>query len=150
MIAGFTIPTIAIAALLAFCRIGGCFLLMPGLSSARVPMQIRLFVALAATGGLLIHLWDQIVPFASREPEILAPMVLSELLIGGLIVQVIGFSIAVMVAPHTEVTVEGVVDEGDRMVMLMALLGFGLGSVFSLIAVIGFGVMLGMRAHNRG
>ena len=75
---------------------------------------------------------------------------LAYLLIGGLIVQVIGFSIAVMVAPHTEVTVEGVVDEGDRMVVLMALLGFGLGSVFSLIAVIGFGVMLGMRAHNRG
>ena len=37
---------------------------MPGLSSARVPIQIRLFVAVAVTGALLIHLWDQIVPFA--------------------------------------------------------------------------------------
>jgi hypothetical protein len=34
--------------------------------------------------------------------------------------------------------------------MLGALLGFGLGSVLSLIAVIGFGVVLGMRAHDRG
>ena len=28
---------------------------MPGLSSARVPLQVRLFVAVAATGALLIH-----------------------------------------------------------------------------------------------
>lgn len=74
-----------IAAFLAFCRIGGCFMLMPGLSSARVPVQVRLFVAIAATGALLVHLWDQILPFASREPAVLAPMVVSELLTGGLI-----------------------------------------------------------------
>ena len=36
-----------ITAFVAFSRIGGCFLLMPGLSSARVPIQIRLFVAIA-------------------------------------------------------------------------------------------------------
>ena len=41
-------------------------MLMPGLSSARVPLQIRLFVAVAATVGLLVHLWDQIFPFVSR------------------------------------------------------------------------------------
>ena len=44
---------IVLAAFIAFCRIGGCFLLMPGLASVRVPMQIRLFVAVAATGALL-------------------------------------------------------------------------------------------------
>jgi hypothetical protein len=42
-----------------------------------------------------------------------------------------------------------VVEKGDRVVMLAALLGFGLGSVLSLIAVIAFGVMLGIRAHAR-
>ena len=31
----------------AFCRVGGCFMLMPGFSSARIPMQIRLFVSVA-------------------------------------------------------------------------------------------------------
>ncbi len=77
--------SVVIAAFLAFCRIGGCFMIMPGLSSARVPVQVRLFVAIAATGALLVHLWDQILPSASREPAVLAPMVVSELLTGGLI-----------------------------------------------------------------
>lgn len=77
--------TFVLAAVLAFCRIGGCFMLMPGLASVRVPVQIRLFVALAASGGLLLHLWDQIVPFVDRRPEILVPMIASEVLIGALI-----------------------------------------------------------------
>lgn len=99
--------SIVLAAFIAFCRIGGCFLLMPGLASVRVPVQIRLFVALAATGALLVHLWDQIVPLIDRRPEILAPMIVSELLIGGLIglmarfymmaLQFMGAGIAMMV-----------------------------------------------------
>ncbi|RWQ20261.1 flagellar biosynthetic protein FliR [Mesorhizobium sp.] len=74
-----------IAAFLAFCRIGACFMLMPGLSSARVPVQVRLFVAVAATGGLLAFLWDKIFPFVDPRPQILVPMIISELLVGGLI-----------------------------------------------------------------
>ncbi len=77
--------TVVLAAFLAFCRIGGCFLFMPGLSSVRVPIQIRLFVAMAATGALLVHLWDHIVPFVDKRPQVLAPMIVSELLIGGVI-----------------------------------------------------------------
>ncbi|MCX8569815.1 MULTISPECIES: flagellar biosynthetic protein FliR [Hyphomicrobiales] len=76
---------LVLAAFLAFCRIGACFMLMPGLSSVRVPTHIRLFVAVAATGGLLVHLWDQIFPFVDARPGILMPMIASELLIGGLI-----------------------------------------------------------------
>ena len=71
------------------------------------------------------------------------------MLVVGLVLQVIGFSLGVLQAPRTEVTDVGVVQEGDRGLMLAALLGFGLGSVLSLIAVIGFGVLLGMRAHDR-
>ncbi|MDH6233398.1 flagellar biosynthetic protein FliR [Mesorhizobium soli] len=77
--------TVILAAFVAFCRIGGCFLIMPGLSSARVPIQIRLFVAVAATGALLVHLWDHIVPYIDRRPQVLVPMIVSELMIGGLI-----------------------------------------------------------------
>ena len=80
-----TLDGVVIAAFLAFCRIGGCFMLMPGLSSARVPMQIRLFVAIAATFGLLVHLSDQILPFVSRRPDVLAPMIISAVLVGALI-----------------------------------------------------------------
>jgi len=73
-----------IAAFLAFCRIGACFMLMPGLSSIRLPMQVRLFMALAVSMALLASLWDQIAPFADRRPAILGPMIVSELLIGAL------------------------------------------------------------------
>lgn len=74
-----------IAAFLAFCRVGSCFMVMPGLSSARVPMQVRLFVAVAVTGALLSSLWDAIVPHVSRQPGVLVPLVVSEILTGGLI-----------------------------------------------------------------
>ncbi|TPM21210.1 flagellar type III secretion system protein FliR [Mesorhizobium sp. B2-2-4] len=76
---------VVIAAFLAFCRIGACFMLMPGLSSARIPVQVRLFVAVAATAGLLAFLWDKIFPFVDPRPQILVPMIVSELLVGGLI-----------------------------------------------------------------
>lgn len=79
------IETLVIAAFLAFCRIGSCFMLMPGLSSARVAPQVRLFIAVGASGALLVNLWDQIVPYASNQPTVLAPLVASEILIGGLI-----------------------------------------------------------------
>ena len=77
--------TSILAAFLAFCRIGACFMIMPGFSSARVPMQVRLFTAIAATVALLAFLWDGIYPFVDPRPQILFPMIASELLIGGLI-----------------------------------------------------------------
>lgn len=76
---------IVIAAFLAFCRIGACFMVMPGFGSARVPPQIRLFVAVGATGALLVHLWDAILPYASRRNDALLLLIVSELLIGALI-----------------------------------------------------------------
>jgi len=101
------VEPIILAAFLTFCRIGGCFMIMPGLSSARVPIQVRLFIAVAATGALLVNLWDQIVPFVSRRPDILIPMAISEVLVGGLIglmtrlymmaLQFMGTAIAMMV-----------------------------------------------------
>ena len=66
-----SLDAIVIAAFLAFCRIGACFMLMPGLSSIRVPMQIRLFTAAAVTFALLAHLWDFLVPFVSSRPDAL-------------------------------------------------------------------------------
>lgn len=74
-----------LAAFLAFCRVGACFMLMPGLSSVRLPLQIRLFTAVAVTVGLLAFLWDSIHPFVDTRPGIFVPMIVSELLVGGLI-----------------------------------------------------------------
>ena len=44
-------PATVLAAFLIFCRIGACLMLMPGFSSARVPLQVRLFVAVGAVAG---------------------------------------------------------------------------------------------------
>lgn len=33
--------------LIVFCRVGACFLVLPGISGGRIPMQLRLFIALA-------------------------------------------------------------------------------------------------------
>ncbi len=77
--------TSILAAFLAFCRVGACFMVMPGLSSVRVPMHVRLFTAVAVTIGLLTFLWDRIYPFVDPHPAVLVPMIASELLIGGLI-----------------------------------------------------------------
>jgi flagellar biosynthetic protein FliR len=76
---------IVLAAFLAFCRIGGCFLVMPGLASVRVAPQIRLFLAIAVTAALLVHLWDTILPYASRRPDALLLLIVSETLTGAMI-----------------------------------------------------------------
>lgn len=39
-------------AFLVFCRVGGCLMFMPGFSSARIPAQARLFVAIAVSLAL--------------------------------------------------------------------------------------------------
>jgi flagellar biosynthetic protein FliR len=100
------LENLILAAFLAFCRIGGCFMLMPGLSSVRVPVNVRLFVAVAVSFALLAHLWDQIAPFVDSRPGVLLPMIFSELMIGAVIglvarfyvlaLQFIGSAVAMM------------------------------------------------------
>jgi len=50
-----------LALFLLFCRIGGCLLLAPGLSSPRVPVHVRLFVAVAITAGLSLLLMTEML-----------------------------------------------------------------------------------------
>jgi flagellar biosynthetic protein FliR len=96
-----------IAAFLAFCRIGGCIMVMPGLSSVRVPVQVRLFAAVAISMAILANVWDQLAPFARPEVDVISITLISELLTGILIglmarfyllaLQFIGSAIAMMV-----------------------------------------------------
>lgn len=79
------LENVVVAAFLAFCRIGGCFMLMPGLASVRVPANVRLFVAVAVSFALLVHMWEAFAPVVDTRPAVLLPMVVSELLIGALI-----------------------------------------------------------------
>jgi len=71
-----------LALFVAFCRVGGCFMLLPGFSSFRVPVQIRLFVAVAVSMALLPILWDTIYPTVQTGGRVYILLVGTEMLIG--------------------------------------------------------------------
>jgi flagellar biosynthetic protein FliR len=74
------------ALFLQFCRIGGCLLFAPGFSSARVPMQIRLFAVMGLTAALAPLLQEEMVKALARVPrDQHVYMILTELLIGSAI-----------------------------------------------------------------
>jgi flagellar biosynthetic protein FliR len=122
-----------IAGFLAFCRVGACFMLMPGLSSVRVPLQVRLFIAIAVTMGLSTYLWDQILPHADRSLAVLLPRIVSELMIGALIgllariyvmaLQFMGAGIAMLMG-YTGMGSPGVQD-GEPEAALAGIISFG-------------------------
>lgn len=68
---------------LVFCRCGAALLLMPGFSSARFPLQVRLVVALALSASLTPLLAPGLG--AAAQGEVMPGLILSELLTGGMI-----------------------------------------------------------------
>lgn len=71
---------------LVFCRIGGCLLVAPGLSSARIPVQVRLFAALAISLALTPTLAPSLRPaLGDGSPSHLFRAIGGELLVGFLI-----------------------------------------------------------------
>lgn len=71
---------------LLFCRIGGCLMLMPGFSSSRVPVQVRLFIAVAVTlalAPLLLPTLQSATPDLS--PAKLLSLIFSETMVGAMI-----------------------------------------------------------------
>lgn len=79
-------PGTVLSAFVLFCRIGGCLMLMPGFSSPRVPVNIRLLIALAVTLALtplLVGEAGRALPNSSLSTVL--PVVVSELLIGMMI-----------------------------------------------------------------
>ncbi len=69
-----------------FCRIGSCLMLMPGFSSDRVPVNVRLFLALAVTLALTPLLSADVQPsFIHASPIELMRLLISEVLTGILI-----------------------------------------------------------------
>lgn len=75
-----------LATFLIFCRVGGCLALMPGFSSPRTPVQIRLFLAIAVTLALTPLLLPVLqAAIAGQRPGDMVALVLSETGIGLLI-----------------------------------------------------------------
>ena len=79
-------PDTVLLAFLMFCRIGGCLMLMPGYSSSRVPVQMRLFIAVAVTLALSPVLLPGLrTAFPVLSHERLVALIVSETLVGVLI-----------------------------------------------------------------
>ncbi|RTL67933.1 MAG: flagellar type III secretion system protein FliR [Hyphomicrobiales bacterium] len=79
-------PQGPLLAFILFCRIGGCLMLMPGFSSTRVPVQVRLFLAIAITlmlTPLLAEPLRKAVPDVT--PDRMVLLIATETLIGSLI-----------------------------------------------------------------
>ncbi len=79
-------PQGPLLAFVLFCRIGGCLMLMPGYSSTRVPVQVRLYLAMAITLMLAPMLAE---PLKAAVPDVtpdrLVMLIVTETIIGGLI-----------------------------------------------------------------
>ncbi|MDQ0319177.1 flagellar biosynthetic protein FliR [Pararhizobium capsulatum DSM 1112] len=69
----------------AFCRIGGCIMVMPGFSTARVSVNIRLLLAAAISMAILPIMWDQIYPQVTGKGHTYIYLIATETVIGSVI-----------------------------------------------------------------
>jgi flagellar biosynthetic protein FliR len=77
----FTHETLLVP-LIVFCRVGACFMVLPGFSSDRIPVQIRLFAAIAVALALTPLLYDSIRPVTSGPADGLIALIVTESLAG--------------------------------------------------------------------
>ena len=72
-----------LALFVAFCRVGGCLMVLPGFSSARVPPQVRVFAALGLSMAVLPMVWDIIYPRVTGGTQLsFITLIVTESLIG--------------------------------------------------------------------
>ncbi|HBF30377.1 flagellar biosynthetic protein FliR [Rhizobium sp.] len=71
-----------LALFLVFCRIGSCFMALPGFSSARIPSQLRVLVALAVSMSCMPLLWDTVYPKVAGGGVVFIALIVTETLIG--------------------------------------------------------------------
>ncbi len=74
-----------IAVFLIFCRFGGCLLFAPGLSSNRIPIQFRLFLAIGLSLALAPLLLDRVLRDITDGAPDLVFMIVAETTVGALI-----------------------------------------------------------------
>jgi flagellar biosynthetic protein FliR len=77
----FTHETLLVP-LLVFCRVGACFMVLPGISSERVPVQLRLFVSIAVALAITPFVYDDLRPAAGAPASDLLATIVTETLVG--------------------------------------------------------------------
>lgn len=65
-----------------FCRIGGCFMVLPGISTARVSLRIRLFLSIAISIAIIPLMWEQIYVATRVSNSAYIVLIASETFIG--------------------------------------------------------------------
>lgn len=79
-------PEAVLATFVLFCRIGATMMLMPGISSARIPARVRLFFALSVSLALAPLLVPAVLPSVTgADPLSLAVLIVRELMFGALV-----------------------------------------------------------------
>lgn len=77
------VPDTLLGIFLIFCRIGGCMLIAPALSSNRIPVHVRLFLALTVSLALSPVILDKIASgISGKPPAIMLTWIAAESLVG--------------------------------------------------------------------
>jgi flagellar biosynthetic protein FliR len=132
---------VVLAAFVMFCRIGACLMLMPGISSPRIPANIRLFIALAITLALTPLLSGAIeTRLVDASPTALIPILASELGIGAVIgflgrtyfgaLETLGVMIATAIGLSSPLTAS--TDQNEPVPSTVALITLGATMLFFL------------------
>ncbi len=67
---------------IVFCRVGACFMVLPGISSERIPVQLRLFAAVAVALVLTPLVYDEVRPESGETSSNLLSIIVIESLTG--------------------------------------------------------------------
>jgi len=70
---------------IVFCRVGATLMILPGFSSARVPVQVRLFLALALSLAIAPMLPPGTIPPTVAQPVAFAKAVITESVVGAVL-----------------------------------------------------------------
>ncbi|MFG1296621.1 MULTISPECIES: flagellar biosynthetic protein FliR [Xanthobacter] len=84
-----------IVAMLVFCRIGSCLMLLPGVGGRNIPTQVRLFLALALSFAFVPVVYGVVAPRVEHASvSLLVSAIVAEMLTGALL----GFLVRIYIA----------------------------------------------------
>jgi flagellar biosynthetic protein FliR len=127
-------PSLVLSAFVVFCRIGGCILLMPGFSSPRIPVQARLFVAIAVSLAMTPLVIDDVQPLVGKaSPFALVTIMIFESL-KGIVIGLLGrlyfialetMGMAISMSIGLSANLGAPVDESEALPAIVTLITLG-------------------------
>lgn len=124
-------PQLVLATFLIFCRLGTCLMLLPGFSSPRIPVRVRLFLVLSVTLALAPLLAGKVQEGITGDaPVIVLELIASEMMVGAIIglmgrmyflaLQFAGATIAVVIGLSN--TPDAQIEEAEPVAAVTALI----------------------------